>query len=243
MAPTTTVFKATPNTHNSNKNTSALRKASVDVTTSPGVIQATVPSVGAETENIRPPPPGISAEGISPQDRDRDARAYEHERQRAKQAGEWTKRRARKVTRQGTTGAAHAGRRSKSWRDGKVELDADVYAALPRRRDIGRNTAKVQEVSLPPSGGGTDSSSGAQGVGVNLSELVVVSHRRPRKRNVDDFEVIPPVRSVIALDDVAVLHDMDLDEPWEHIYADDREGKVGQLHGPSYARVVGAGCQ
>lgn len=59
-----------------------------------------------------------------------------------------------------------------------------------------------------------------------------------------DFEVIPPVRSVIALDDAAKVHDMDLDEPWEHIYANDGEGKalddVDQLDGSSYAHIVGA---
>lgn len=56
--------------------------------------------------------------------------------------------------------------------------------------------------------------------------------------------MIPPVRSVIALDDAAKVHDMDLDEPWEHIYANDGEGKalddVDQLDGSSYAHIVGA---
>ena len=65
---------------------------------------------------------------------------------------------------------------------------------------------------------------------------------------VDDFEVIPHIRSVIVLDDVDNVHDMDLDdESWEHIYSnDDGEGKVsdgvGKLVEPSYARVVGTGC-
>ena len=57
--------------------------------------------------------------------------------------------------------------------------------------------------------------------------------------------MIPHIRSVIALDDVAIVHDMDLDEPWEHIYANDNEGKVSddiaKFGKPSYARVVGAG--
>jgi hypothetical protein len=61
----------------------------------------------------------------------------------------------------------------------------------------------------------------------------------------DDFEVIPHIRSVIALDDDA-NHDMDLDEPWEHIYDNNGEGKAsdgvkfGRL---TYARVAGTGCQ
>ena len=60
----------------------------------------------------------------------------------------------------------------------------------------------------------------------------------------DDFEVIPHIRSVIVLDDIANVHDMDLDEPWEHIYgeekASDSVGKFGRL---TYARVASTGCQ
>jgi hypothetical protein len=60
----------------------------------------------------------------------------------------------------------------------------------------------------------------------------------------DDFEVIPHIRSVIALDDMGIVHDMDLDEPWEHIYgeekASDSVSKFGRL---TYARVAGTGCQ
>lgn len=274
MSPTTTttVLIATPNSqskdHN-NKNTSTLRKASVETSTSPGVIQpqATVPSVEAEGENIRPPPPGISAEGTGPlnEDRDRDARAYERERQRTKQAEEWAKRRAMKATGQGTiggkgvgrlagAGTAHAGRGAKNWKGGRVglDVDVDVYAVIPQSRDIERTTIKMwdglgaglfKRAPLPVNGGGTDASK-VQGVIVNLSELVASSQRKPRKLNVDDFEVIPSIRSVIALDDVANVHDMDLEEPWEHIYADDREGRVPDGVGkPSYARVVGTKFQ
>ena len=54
--------------------------------------------------------------------------------------------------------------------------------------------------------------------------------------------MIPHIRSVIALDDVAIVHDMDLDEPWEHIYDSGEEvvNKFGRL---TYARVAGTGCQ
>ena len=56
--------------------------------------------------------------------------------------------------------------------------------------------------------------------------------------------MIPHIRSVIALDD-AFVHDMDLDEPWEHIYdvnngVSDGVSKFGRL---TYARVAGTGCQ
>lgn len=259
MAPTT---KPTPHTQSKNKNTSTLRRASVDVTTSPGVIQrsATIPSVDAEAENNRPAPPGISAEGTGPlnEDEDRDARAYERERHRAKHAEEWAKRRAMKAITQATIdrpAGAGAGRRLKNSRSGKVDLDVDVYAVVPQKKDVEHTTATkmwdglgaglFKRASIPPSGGGIDT---VQEVRVNLSELVALSQKKPRNRNVDDFEVIPHIGSVIALDDVENVHDMDLDdESWEHIYPNDGEGKVcdgvGKLVEPSYARVVGTGCQ
>lgn len=250
-----TAFKATLSTQskdliskNKNSNETTLRKASVDTTTSPGASQVTVPkatapSVGSETG---PSPPGISAEGTSllgqDRDRDRDARAYEHERQRAKHAGEWAKRRASKATGVGRA-AVHAGRRAKS-RKGGSDVEVDAFAVIPQGTDAesptdGLGAGVLKRVSLPPNrDSGTDA---VPGVKVNLSEIMVLSQRKLRP-NVDDFEVIPHIRSVIALDDVDNVHDMDFDEPWEHIYgeekvSDDRFGR------PSYARVAGTGCQ
>ena len=62
--------------------------------------------------------------------------------------------------------------------------------------------------------------------------------------------MIPHIRSVIALDDAAIVHDMDLmdlDEPWEHIYVNNGEGKasdgVGKFGRLTYARVASTGCQ
>jgi len=246
MSPTTTaltVFKATLSTQSkghisenkdNNEESSILRKPNVDTISFPG------------------------------QDKDRDARAYEHERQRVKHAGEWAKRRARKTTIGGTAvgrparaRAAHAGRQAKSLKGGKVELEVDDgYVVTPQGRDTEYTTAKMcdgssagllTKVSLPPSEDGrTDAFKADQGVKINLSEIIMLSQRKPRKPNADDFEVIPHIRSVIALDDVA-NHDMDLDEPWEHIYVNNGEGKAsdgaskfGRL---TYARVAGTGCQ
>jgi len=210
---------------------------------------------------------------------DKDARAYEHERHRAKHAGEWAKRRARKtkigggghgggtaVGRRpaGATRGAHAGRRQQSKsltpKGGKVELEVDdAYAVAPQDRDAEHTTAdglgagflmmaNVSQLPVPPGEDGkTDAFKADSGVKVNLSEIMMLSQKKPHKPNADDFEVIPHIRSVIALDDVANVHDMDLDEPWEHIYANNGEEKVsdgvskfGRL---TYARVAGTGCQ
>lgn len=166
------------------------------------------------------------------------------------------KRRARKTTIGGTAGgrpagarAAHAGRQTKSLKGGKAGLEMDDgYAVTSKGRDTecdGLGAGLMTKVSLPPSEDGrTDSSSGVK---VNLSEIMMLSQKKPRKSSADDFELIPHIRSVIALDD-AVVHDMDLDEPWEHIYDDvnvnngasDGVNKFGRL---TYARVAGTGCQ
>lgn len=150
-----------------NEEKSILRKANVDIVTSPG------------------------------QDKDRDARAYEHERQRAKNAGEWAKRRARKTTIGGIVAAgraagaraAHAGRQTKSLKGGKAGLEVDDgYAVTPKERDTAAGKmcdGLLTKVSLPPSEDGrTDALRADSGVKVvNLSEIMVLSQKKPRKPN------------------------------------------------------------
>jgi len=181
-----------------------------------------------------------------------------------KHAGEWAKRRARKTTIGGTAvgrpaGArtAHAGRQAKSLKGGKAGLEVDDgYAVTPHTEYTtakmcdGLGAGLLTKDSLPPSEDGrTDASKIDSGARVNLSEIIMLSQRKPRKPNADDFEVIPHIRSVIALDDVA-NHDMDWDqwdEPWEHIYDNNGEGKasdgVTKFGRLTYARVAGTGCQ
>lgn len=49
-----------------------------------------------------------------------------------------------------------------------------------------------------------------------------------------DFEIIPHVRPVIALDD-DMAPDVEVDEPWEHVYGDDDEHPDKE---PSYATIA-----
>jgi hypothetical protein len=158
-----------------NEENSILRKPNVDTITSPG------------------------------QDKDRDARAYEHERQRAKNAGEWAKRRARKTTIGGTAAgrpagarAAHAGRQTKSLKGGKAGLEMDDgYAVTAKGRDTEHTTANMcdgllTKVSVPPSEGGrTDAFKTDSGVKVNLSEIMVLSQKKSRKPNGTFFTLVP----------------------------------------------------
>ncbi|KAF9469552.1 hypothetical protein BDZ94DRAFT_1206141 [Collybia nuda] len=67
---------------------------------------------------------------------------------------------------------------------------------------------------------------------VPLSALVTT--RKPRKGREGDFEIIPYVRPVIALDD-DMTHDVEVDEPWEHIYGDDDDQLDNE---PSYATIA-----
>jgi hypothetical protein len=174
---------------NNNENASTLRKASVDTTTSPDVPQATAP---AELKDARSSPPGISTEGTSPlsQDKDRDVRAYEHERKKAKHAGDWAKRLARKATKGvGRASAVHAGRRFKSKKVG-LDVDVDVYAVTQQGRDTERTTdglgaGLLKRVPLGPSGGecAADVSKAVPGAKVTLSEIMVLSQKKLRNLN------------------------------------------------------------
>ena len=169
MSPTT--FKPTLTTQSkdhisdkdNNEKTSILHKPKVDTITSPG------------------------------QDKDRDARAYEHERKRTKHAAEWAKRRVRKMIGRPTGARApNVGRQAKG---GKAGLDSEVddgYAVTLQGRDTEHSTAKISDglgaglltkVFLPPSDDGrTDTFKADSGVKINLSEIMI-SQRKPRKPN------------------------------------------------------------
>jgi len=62
---------------------------------------------------------------------------------------------------------------------------------------------------------------------------VLIKPAKVHKRKAEDFEVIPQVRSVIVLDD-QIAATPELDEPWEHVTAEDEE----RIIGPSYAQIV-----
>ena len=187
MAPTTTTlttFKATLSTQskdhhigkdkNDDEKTSTPRKADVETITSPG--------------------------------KDKDVRAYEHERQRWKRARKWAQQLARKtggtaVGQPAAAGAAHAGRQAKG---GKVVLEVDDgYAVAPQGRDNqhtrakmcdGLGTGLLTKVSLPPSEDGrTDAFKADSGIKVNLSEIMMLSQRKPRKLNGTFFTLVPSV--------------------------------------------------
>ncbi|KAI0756186.1 hypothetical protein C8Q80DRAFT_1215238 [Daedaleopsis nitida] len=70
---------------------------------------------------------------------------------------------------------------------------------------------------------------------VPLDELVAVRPGKARKSKAGEFELVPSVPVVIALDD-AMPDEAELDEPWEHISADELDEK--RVAPPSYATVL-----
>jgi len=180
---------------------------------------------------------------------ERDVRAYEHERQRSKRAGELAVRRAKKAgAGKGKGGAAAAAAAVGDPRRGKravvdVAVDA-VLVTAPSARGLASVLAPPKKNSMLSTNAHSDPSRK-----VNLSDLVVLSQRKPRKLREGDFELVPALPTVIALDDMPVL-DMVVDESWEcveeedayHDVVDRRDSKNMHVkkeeQNPSYAKVL-----
>ncbi|KAF8966219.1 hypothetical protein BDZ97DRAFT_1756646 [Flammula alnicola] len=279
-----TPFNPTTHISNTNKATqragkpSASLKVNADTTQAPAA-NASVSSSPSDEENVRPAsdkaqpplsPAPLSLAGI-PKALERDMRAYEHERQRTKRAGERAINRARKagfglgIDKRAQSGSREE-RDMKRKPRSKAEVEVDVSVDA-----VGRSTSSTSSVpagalieglsaaASPRARAGAIARANAMAVSavdgasvqVNLSDLVVLSQRKLRKVKEEDFELVPTLRSVIALDDMPtqVVHDMEIDEPWEHIESESdvegegggegkgrRKGKAGT--GLSYAAIV-----
>ncbi|KAG5642019.1 hypothetical protein DXG03_003792 [Asterophora parasitica] len=175
-----------------------------------------------------PPPPTLSV---------KEARTWEHDRQRVKKTAELIKSKARKAQ-----AAAHDG-----WSPAKLyqrhsshstvavrtlldddqpvvaesEIDWDDVASPLRSSHVERDWELGREV-VPP--GRSE---------VPLTDLLIA--RKPRHvRGRSDFEVVPHIRSVIVLDDTTVP-DVDFGEPWEHVDANEVNDHTPN---PSYAKIA-----
>ncbi|KJA27919.1 hypothetical protein HYPSUDRAFT_34146 [Hypholoma sublateritium FD-334 SS-4] len=264
-------FKPTAHVSNTVKVSPHSRKQGaplkVDVVKAPVDSEQQLSANQSDEENVRPSkdtneplsPLDIAAAAI-PKVQERDMRAYEHDRQRTKRAGERALNRARKAAATGFLGPA--GKRAPSGgredRDAKrklrgkleVEIDAGVDA-VDRAASPIRAAMLIEGLSAAGPGACVGAIARAnaravQSVGdrmdvqVSFAELLEVSQRKPRKGKEDEFELVPAVRGVIVLDDMPthVVHDMEIDEPWEHIESEESEGKTSKGAEPSYAQVV-----
>jgi len=177
----------------------------------------------------------ITSPFCSPIDVLKDVRAYERERQRVKKAAELAKTKERKE--RGTVPGRNAwgpwGDKSKttvarseiSWFGGKGVWDSE---------NENENVEKGQlEAEWPATPVRPMSKEDCLGE-VKLADLVTPAKRKNKDGG---FEVIPLPRQVIVLDDFTV-HDMDVDEPWEHV--DGNENENEKVDGPSYAEIISA---
>jgi len=167
----------------------------------------------------------------------KDTRAYDHERQRLKKAADFVKMRARKAQQ----GAGCDGGKSHHHRTGSGKDSVEGSAQLSEKG------GRLQEEDLEYDELGEGlvlSNSRKENMGivtimadqpryeVKLADLIRPG--KPRKPKGDgDFEVIPHIRSVIALDD-NTPDELVIDEPWEHVYSTDCE----EDRGLSYAQVA-----
>lgn len=152
----------------------------------------------------------------------REVRAYEHARQRAKRAEEVARRRAVKeqsLTALGNQLSQPTPRSKKG------------AGAAPSYDSVG-----VENLAAPPRDDVAHGPAPSRPAGMRLDDLVrVAAPAKPRKSKRKDvgFEMVPPVRSVIALDDTT-SRDVVIDEPWEYIPRDNEVPKA------SYAAILGA---
>ncbi|KAG6335455.1 hypothetical protein ID866_3629 [Astraeus odoratus] len=168
----------------------------------------------------------------------KDVRAHEHARHRAKERRVHAQAKERKekaavlksfgirASSHGCIGAAKPSRKltMESW-DGDDLGDA-VPLPLPSHKP---SSSVALEACAPPR------SSTGSFAELTLADLVSVP--RPRKGKKLDFEVIPPIRAVIALDDIAL--DVEPDEPWEYVSRASLDNEFTQ--GRSYAQAAAAG--
>jgi len=178
----------------------------------------------------------------------KDDRAYERERQRVKKVEDLAKMRARKAQGSWSERWYGSGRRvptsSRRALTRSTVLDGGVYdGVLP---DLGSGAIKHDKPVLSPSSVGE----------INLSDLITTKRTTKTRKHAgafvplfyiivvltlihlwldSEFELVPHVRSVIALDDITT-HDFTVNEPWEHVDLDDfNESKATPV---SYANVL-----
>jgi len=143
----------------------------------------------------------------------KDRRAYEHGRQKVKKAADFVKMKTQKARVVIDPSWPRVPSREKEKLVADEEVDSDAVLV-----DDGRDIV-ISDVKFD----------------VKLADLIMT--RKPQRRNDSDFEVIPHLRSVIVLDDVAT-HDVSVDEPWEHIFGEDET--VACVKAPSYANILGS---
>ncbi|TFK89859.1 hypothetical protein K466DRAFT_597441 [Polyporus arcularius HHB13444] len=166
-------------------------------------------------------------------------RAYERDRQRVKKRKERADRereRERNASHSDVVSAeAGLGRRTGSHGAGragaKPRLVSDAVDEKSDERDVFPSSPGLEEIIADIVEREAQARGLAEPVRVHLEQLVKPS--KTRKSKAGEFELVPGMPVVIALDD---LDEAELDEPWEHISADELDEK--RVEPPSYATVL-----
>ncbi|KAF5385018.1 hypothetical protein D9615_001022 [Tricholomella constricta] len=192
------------------------------------------------TSNTAPANPALSenptpAKSPSPVPSVKEARTWEHDRQRLKKTAAFVKSKARKAQhgqaqaqggwstaklydRHSHSAAARALLEDDEPVCGESEVDWDDAASPLRSPRVELGREGIEHAPLRAE--------------VPLADLLI--SRKPRHGRDSGFEVVPPIRSVIVLDDT-IAPDLDFDEPWEHVSTDDADEREPE---PSYAKIA-----
>ncbi|KAI0652628.1 hypothetical protein C8Q79DRAFT_923023 [Trametes meyenii] len=184
----------------------------------------------ASPASPRPTSPLISAEDSIVS---KAVRAYERDRQRAKKTKERAERELEKQQHRDQRAAAPDGRACRQCRDGsgrRAEVGVERESAALALGSPGVEEIIADVVERERAVRGTVD----RPLEVHLAQLVKPSNRA-RRSKAGEFEIIPGIPVVIALDE-HIAEEAELDEPWEHISADELDEK--RVAPPSYATVV-----
>ncbi|KAI0713190.1 hypothetical protein C8T65DRAFT_645829 [Cerioporus squamosus] len=182
----------------------------------------------AQPETNGPTSPQLESESIVLKAK----RAYDRDRQRVK------KRKERADREREWNASSHSdpsadqgptGRRT----GGKPKLVSDAVDEKGGERDVFPNSPGVEEIIADIVEREAQARGVVEPVRVPLDQLVKPS--KVRKSRAGEFELVPGMPVVIALDD-QIPGEAELDEPWEHISADELDEK--RVEPPSYATVL-----
>ncbi|KAH0591381.1 hypothetical protein J132_11032 [Termitomyces sp. J132] len=192
---------------------------------------------------LQPQPPPLS-KSPPPTPSLKESRTLERDRQRLKKAAALFVRRARKAEAKAKAKAqVHVKpqqQQQSTWKNvgawGRVDDSGDDELGVEESQvEWGEARSLSLRVGAPEDAERERES--ARRAEVTLSDLLIA--RKPRRGREQDFEVVPPIRSVIVLDDITTP-ELDVDEPWEHVYASDADDNDTQNHHTelSYAKIV-----
>ncbi|KAH9926422.1 uncharacterized protein B0H18DRAFT_1118922 [Fomitopsis serialis] len=188
-----------------------------------------VSALKAQRNGEQPPAPGGPETDTSSPAVLKAVREFEHGRQRTRRAADTERMRERKERKRRGGAAPRAVRPTHSGHARKVDVtgaedveerdgDGESYPLAASQAELGEDPAGTADLDVSAS--------------QQISLEAFIKPAKLHKRKAEDFEVVPKVRSVIALDDHAPPLP-EVDEPWEHVTLEDEHDLA-----PSYAQVV-----